>query len=184
MVNPLVHIPLPHWLLLGPLAIATYTDLRYGMIYNHLTLPTAALGLVVNGVVGGWAGLIGAGAGLGAGFLIFYFLYVVGRGQAMAAGDVKLMAAIGAWLGWPLILQATFYGILAGGVLALIHVAYHGKLGASLRRLWRILVSLVMPGLKVDLDFTRSEAPPFVYGPALALGTIACIINQSLTKIS
>jgi prepilin peptidase CpaA len=169
MHNPLDYIPLNHWLLLGPLLIAAYTDLRYGMIYNWLTLPAAVIGMAINLWLGGWPGLLWSAIGTLVGFILLYPGFLMG---GMAAGDIKLMAAIGAWLAWPGILWATVYSFMMGGLLGLLHSARYGTLWLTLRRLWHMLISMVMPGMKADVDFTRSESPPFVYGPALVIGTI------------
>ena len=51
----------------------------------------------------------------------------------MGAGDVKLMAAVGAWLAWPVSLTATLLSLIAGGVFAVLVAARHKSLGRSLR---------------------------------------------------
>ena len=56
-------------------------------------------------------------AALGGG-LLFLFLAFISRG-ALGGGDIKLIAALGLWLGWKLLLSVIFYGTIAGGVVAL-----------------------------------------------------------------
>lgn len=170
MHNVLDYLPLTHWLLLGPLLIAAYTDLRYGMIYNWLTLPAMLVGVGLHTWLAGWVGLTGASGAALLGLMVLYPGFMVG---GMAAGDLKLMAAIGAFLGWPSIFGAIGYSMLAGGLLALLHAARHRVLARTLRRLWGMTTSWVVPGMKADLDFQRSEAPPYLYGIAIVLGTIA-----------
>ena len=58
-----------------------------------------------------------AALGLFVGLAVFFPLFALG---AMGAGDVKLMAAVGAWIGAKPILYVALYGSVAGGVLALV----------------------------------------------------------------
>lgn len=94
--------------------INAITDVVKFKIYNVVTLPTLFMGLVASALFGGWAGLgqslLGALVGFGV-LLVFFTLGGVG------AGDVKLLTALGAWLG-PLF---TFEVFLAAAVLAGIY---------------------------------------------------------------
>jgi prepilin peptidase CpaA len=103
--------------LLALLTAAAYIDLRALIIPKPLTLTLLGLGLLANlvrgawlggtgasvwllGVKGGWLGavdgLLFALAGFGLGFAIFFVLWVMG---ACGGGDLKLFAALAAWLG-------------------------------------------------------------------------------------
>jgi leader peptidase (prepilin peptidase)/N-methyltransferase len=101
----------------GLLLAISLVDFSVRRIPNHLVL--ALMGWAVIQVL--WIGqptpLAGA-LGLGAGAALFLVIAVVGRG-AMGAGDVKLAAALGAVLGFPLVFKGLFWGIVAGGVAAL-----------------------------------------------------------------
>ena len=83
------------WPTLIVLAVACFTDLRSHRIPNWLVLPFLLAGIVVSGWLQGWHGLGQSFAGLGLGVLIYGFLFWLG---GMGAGDVKLCAAIGAWI--------------------------------------------------------------------------------------
>jgi prepilin peptidase CpaA len=103
--------------------VASVTDLWKFKVYNVLTFPMLVLGLGVATYLGGWSGLASSllGAGLGFGLLIvFYALGGVG------AGDVKLLTAIGAWLGPNLTYQVFVASALFGGIYALILVVVRG----------------------------------------------------------
>src|SRR6476659_7129766 len=76
--------------------VAALTDVVKFKVYNFLTVPLMIAGLVYHGFTGGPSALVGSALGLllGGGLLMIFFLM-----GGMGGGDVKLMAAIGAWLG-------------------------------------------------------------------------------------
>ncbi len=81
--------------------IALVWDLRTRRIPNWLTVSAFAAALVFHTATTGWSGLGTSLAGFGAGFGLLLILWLVGGG---GGGDVKLMGALGAWLGAPLIM--------------------------------------------------------------------------------
>ena len=90
--------------LIGAVALtlmALVWDLRTRRIPNAVTVSAFLAALVFHGIAGGWAGLGLALGGFGAGFGLLFILWLVGGG---GGGDVKLMGALGAWLGAPLVL--------------------------------------------------------------------------------
>ena len=105
------------WPTLAVVSVATFTDLRSQRIPNWLVLPFLVAGIVVSGWLHGWHGVGQSFAGLGLGTLIYGFLYCMG---GMGAGDVKLCAAIGAWIGPEQLFIALIVTGLAGGVMALV----------------------------------------------------------------
>lgn len=96
------------------IAVAFVWDIRTRTIPNRLTLPAAALGAVSHTLASGAGGMLHAMGGAAAGFLFMLVLYVC---KGVGAGDVKLFAAAGAWLGaaviWELLLSTM---IVAGGI--------------------------------------------------------------------
>jgi prepilin signal peptidase PulO-like enzyme (type II secretory pathway) len=108
----------PALLVTALLVTITLVDLRVRRIPNALVLALLLWGLVQ--VI--WLGRpdpLAAVLGLLVGGGLLLLIALAGRG-AMGAGDVKLAAALGAVLGYPLILHGLFYGILAGGAAALV----------------------------------------------------------------
>ncbi len=105
--------------------IAAMTDVWKFKVYNALTLPVMLAGPVYHGVVGGWTALANSALGLLFGFAILLLFYAMG---GMGAGDVKLMAAIGAWLGMPLTFYVFLASALAAGVYAVMLLVWAGGL--------------------------------------------------------
>ena len=102
------------------LIIHTYTDLRYMLLYDYVTLALAICGLVRAVYMQQFmAALQGAGVLL----VVMLLLYFVSRG-GMGEGDVKLAPALGLWLhteqGLLCLLLAFVSGALVGGVMLLL----------------------------------------------------------------
>ncbi len=74
--------------------------------------------------------------GLLAGLLVFFPFFALG---AMGAGDVKLMAALGVWIGWQPVLQVALFGAVAGGVLAVGVALWRGYLRTALKNIGALL---------------------------------------------
>ena len=110
--------------------------------------------------------------GLGLGFFLLFPVYLMG---GMGAGDVKALAALGAWLGPGLTLTLFFYMALAGGLMAIGVLLYKGLLWAKVRQYWSYLVNLVWSGptgLTAE-PAPRADVPGIPYGVAIALGMVA-----------
>ncbi|WP_437194037.1 A24 family peptidase [Planctomicrobium sp. SH527] len=103
------------------LIIAAYIDGKELRVPNWITFPMVLSGLVYSTWVGGWEGL-GAGLlGMVVGLLTLLPLYAVG---GMGAGDVKLMAGIGAWLGATHTWHAFIATVIVGAIMAICMVLY------------------------------------------------------------
>jgi prepilin peptidase CpaA len=104
------------WPTVAVLAVATFTDLRSRRIPNWLVLPFMVAGLVVPAVRFGWHGFGQSLEGFGLGALVYGLLSFLG---GMGMGDVKLVAAIGAWIGPQQLVFAMVITAMAGGIMAL-----------------------------------------------------------------
>lgn len=103
------------WVVVLPVAlIAAYTDTRWGKIKNWLTVPAFLAGLVFAGITGGWYGV---GQALLAAIVIVPLSLLMTVGFNM--GDVKLLMAIGAWLGLGLLFPFFFAMCLSRLIFAL-----------------------------------------------------------------
>src|SRR2546425_9464222 len=86
--------------------VACVFDLYSRRIPNALTFGAAAVALVVAAALGGASGAWSSLRGLGVGLAVWFPIYALG---GMGAGDVKLMAAIGAWLGAAVAFHAAMF---------------------------------------------------------------------------
>ncbi len=109
-------------LVMVPAAVlASWHDFRFRRIPNWLNAAIAVFGLGVQGIWNGWSGVQSGLLGMLVGFGILVVLWMM---HVMGAGDVKFMAALGAWLGPELAFHSLLAGGIAGGVLALGMIAY------------------------------------------------------------
>jgi prepilin peptidase CpaA len=111
--------------------VATYEDLRSRRIPNLVTVPALLLGVGFHWAFGGPTGaLMALGAALLAGAILFPGWHL----GLMGAGDVKLMAALAAWLGSPKAgLYAVLFSLVAGGVISVAVALRRGILIRTLR---------------------------------------------------
>lgn len=98
------------------LAICAYTDGTQHKIYNKFTFPTMGIGLVLNGIFGGWNGLLWSLLGLFIGLGIQWVPMMLGVAKA---GDVKLLGGVGALKGWAFCTFGFLYGAVAFAVISL-----------------------------------------------------------------
>lgn len=159
------------WPILALVAVATFTDLRSRRIPNWLVLPFLALGIVVSTWLHGWSGLAQALAGMVLGGLLFGILAVLG---GMGGGDVKLCAAVGAWIWWHQMLLALVLTGLVGGVMALCWAAAGGFLGELFRGTASLVVDFGKRGMRPDpeMNLENPRARKMPYAPAIAIGTL------------
>ncbi|WP_409346953.1 prepilin peptidase [Paenibacillus sp. MBLB4367] len=129
------------WTLLAVLlAGAFWTDARRRIIPNWMTAGGAAVGILLNGLVGGVGELRESAMGMAAGFGLMLLLHLCG---ALGAGDVKLFAAIGAIGGVRFVLVCSFYSLLIAGLIAIMVLLFKGRLIALAERLLFVYVGLV-----------------------------------------
>jgi prepilin peptidase CpaA len=139
-------------------------DIRTRRIPNVVTFGTAALGLTLAAFGLSGVSLVSSLFGL----LLGFALMMPGRFfGATGAGDVKLMAAVGAVIGLERIVPAFLFTAIAGGLLAVGVSIANRRLGATVRRTGKLMTA---PG-----DARREIVAPgagnrFAYGPAIAAG--------------
>lgn len=115
-------------------AAAAVWDWRYLKIPNALTVPVFGLGLVYQIAFNGWGGLGNAGLGFLVGFSTLFVLWIIGGG---GGGDVKLMGALGVWLGLKLTLMVLIVStifVAIGTVLAMAWNIATRRVGSTRKR--------------------------------------------------
>ncbi len=152
--------------------IASGTDLRMRRIPNWLVGPFLAGGLVASGWTGGWNGMAQSLAGIATGAAVYGILCWMG---GMGMGDVKLAAAIGAWIGPGQLAIALVLTGIAGGVMALAWAAAGGFVGELFHNAGRLVRNVREHGLTPhpELVLSNARARKLPYAPAIAIGTLA-----------
>lgn len=121
-------VPSPAWPVLLALGAALLSvavvDLRRRRIPNELAMAIAATGLVHAGLVGGGWGVLGAAGGLAVGLAGLYYQWTRAW---VGGGDVKLMAAVGAWVGVWGALEVILIATVLGGVLAILALIWASR---------------------------------------------------------
>jgi len=130
---------------------ACATDLRRARIPNVLTFGAVAAAVLFHLLAPQGSGASFVFAGLVAGLLVFFPFFALG---AMGAGDVKLMAALGAWIGWAPTVQVALYGAVAGGVLAVVLSLWRGYLRTALRNIGTLFGHWALVGIKPMPELT------------------------------
>jgi prepilin peptidase CpaA len=153
--------------------VAAIWDIRTRRIPNWLTLSGVVLGLALNTFLFELNGLWFSLKGLGVAFGVYFLLYLL---HAMGAGDVKLMAAVGAAAG-----VGNWFGILvltsvAGAIAGLLLVAFKGRLRRTLGNLGIIISSLGRGRAPYketpELDVSSDKAMRLPHGALIAIGTL------------
>lgn len=162
-------------ILVAALVAASLTDIAHRRIPNAITYPLAAFGLLYHLHASGMNGLIFSITGILAGAALLLVFHLLGK---MGAGDVKLMAAVGSILGPAVVLTASLYSALAGGLYALLVLWRSGVLHDALYGLAPCAggsvqaASMPQPGAA-----PRAGLPSLCYGLAISLGTVLALLR-------
>jgi len=149
------------------LGAAIYTDLRFGKIYNKLTIPVMAVGVALS-AARGLPGILDSLAAIGL-VLVLYLFFAPAAG--IGGGDAKLMMGVGALVGLKLAVWAMLFSAIIGGVLALAAMARHRALLSTTRNMAGNLYLSAVLRAPVELS-SGSKGIKFRYSPAIALGTV------------
>jgi prepilin peptidase CpaA len=148
------------------LIVAAIGDLRTRRIPNRLVAVLAVLGIAYSVArAPGIPGLSQAGGGLLAGLACWLPFYLMGW---LGAGDVKLYAAAGAWLGPARSVEGALVGALFGAVLSLIWMA---KSQGMKRAAQTLGMAAATPGMLTP-DGSSSKRSTLPYGVAIAFGAL------------
>jgi prepilin peptidase CpaA len=134
---------IPMSVVLVAVGVASVTDLWKFKVPNLITLPLLGSGLLFHGVSGGWEGLGRSVLGCLFGFGILIGFYLLG---GMGAGDVKLLAALGSWLGPVLTAYLFVVSALAAGIYSFVLILMYGRLADTWHSLQVIYYRLAILG--------------------------------------
>ncbi len=165
-------------LMVPAILYAAWIDYAQHRVPNWLTASIASAGLVMQAAYFGANGLTTGLLGLALGFGVLIVPWLM---HGMGAGDVKLMAAIGAWLGPWLTLVSFAVGAVLGGVAAVLMITGSGKTAHALANIQTIMTKVK----RVDTAFGEfgsarsfgqtSQLLP--YGVPLTFGTIGVLLT-------
>ncbi len=162
-------------LLVAFVVVAAVFDVRTHRIPNWLVLLgaiTCIAGQMIQPALLDF-GIAGALKGSAVGFALLLPLYLV---RATGAGDVKLMAMVGAYLGPWGVASAVLLSFIAGGVLALAVVLAKGALGQLFANLRTMLFGTLLNAMttgKTTITAPAASVGKLPYGVAIAIGTFA-----------
>ena len=162
-------------LLAGMLSICCYTDWRARKLYNWVTLGGALTAIIMNLFFQGTPGLIDSLAGWAVGCMVLIVPYLLG---GIGAGDVKLLAAIGAAAGPSFAVKTFLIAALMGGGFSLVLLVKEKRLSAALKESFAGLSLLVLTGFRVNTMPALQEGTAAVtipYGLLLGVSTFLLI---------
>jgi prepilin peptidase CpaA len=155
------------------LVICFITDLKQQRIYNKVIFPSLIAVLIIHLTASGFSGLKLSIMGFTAGLAVLIIPYFLG---GIGAGDVKLLATIGAIKGSSFVLNTALYMAVIGGIIAFVIIISNGALINVLKQL-RIWVYSLLCGIKYKLEFpTSAFLKKYPYGVAIVGGAVICLI--------
>jgi prepilin peptidase CpaA len=161
-------------LLLAVVLVAAVYDVRYRRIPNWLNVTGVLAGIALNTFL--YQGLPGLGFALKGLFLAFGIYAVLYALHAMGAGDVKLMAAVGAIVGWENWFGIFLVTAVVGGILSIILSVSRGRLKKTLFNVGFILSEMKSgrPAYLAneELDVKSNKALRLPHGATIAVGSL------------
>ena len=153
---------------------ASVADVRSRRIPNALTASAIALGVVAHVVLPSGDGLGAALLGGLLGLAVFLPFFALG---GVGGGDVKLMAALGVWVGAVLIGWSALYGAVAGGLLALCLGAARGYLRQAFANIGALLLIWSVQGVRPvpALTLERGDGPRLPYALPVFAGLVTAL---------
>jgi prepilin peptidase CpaA len=168
----------PIWVVSATLIVAAVIDGLQLKVPNWITFPMIVAGWIYSAsCVAGypwWEGLLYSLAGTVVGLLLLLPAYAVG---GMGAGDVKLLAGVGAWVWYKDTLYAFAFSAIIGGIIAVLMVVFRKKWDQHQSQFWMICNEILTVKDPEKLAAIAAERKPSMmllpYGIPIAIGTIA-----------
>jgi prepilin peptidase CpaA len=159
------------------LIIAVVNDLRFQEIPNILVFPAMFVAIAYYSWFRGLEGFLFSIEGIGLGMAVLIAFHLFG---GMGAGDVKLMGAVGGFLGPRGVFIAFLLTALIGGIYSLAMLAFHGYLGGTLKRYSAMLTTFIVTEKIVYVSASNKESKlRLCYGVPIALGTFITFLLKS-----
>ena len=157
------------------LIICVITDIKERKIYNKVLFPSLILTLITHLLLGGWSNLYTSFMGFFIGLFILIIPYFLG---GIGAGDVKLLALIGALKGPSFVFYTAIYMAIAGGIIAFILLLYQKRLHSTLTSFLHYFHSL-KHGVKIHLPSNNDTLTnTYPYGIAIAIGAVFALFLE------
>jgi prepilin peptidase CpaA len=174
----MIQIPqIASWICVAVLIEAAIIDGLKFKVPNWLTYHFMLGGLIYSYWLQGSSGLATSAAGLGVGLILLLPLYAIG---GMGAGDVKLLAGLGAWIGPLPIFWAFACSAIVGGLIAIAMMARSGRMFHHVGQIQSIGSEILTVRDPVALSKTAAERKPSMlllpYGVPIAIGSIGYFV--------
>src|SRR5262245_31199261 len=164
----------PFWLVTVTLVVAAVIDGYKLKVPNWITFPMILSGWAVSTISFGWQGLVWSLVGTAVGLALLLPAYAIG---GMGAGDVKLLAGVGAWVWGTTTLYAFAVSAIVGGVIAVIMVLLGRTWTKHQSQFWMIfneILTVKDPEKLATIAAQRKSSMLLLpYGIPIAIGTIA-----------
>jgi prepilin peptidase CpaA len=174
----------PIWFVTITLVVAAVIDGLKLKVPNWITFPMIVSGWVYSATLSpfaGWEGLMYSLVGTAVGLGLLLPLYAIG---GMGAGDVKLLAGVGAWVWGTTTLYAFVVSAIVGGAIALVMVVAKQSWYKHQTQFWMICNEILTVKDPEKLAAIAAERKPTMmllpYGIPIAIGTIAYFVAAGM----
>ncbi|MFH1984498.1 MAG: A24 family peptidase [Pseudomonadota bacterium] len=127
---------LVYFVFIAALIVVTFIDIDTQRIFDVITLPGILIGVLSAAILpkmGIVDALLGALVGGGSLYLVAWMYIAIKKQEGMGGGDIKLLAMIGAFLGWKGVIMTIFVGSVTGTVAGLLQMTIGRRLDGRLR---------------------------------------------------
>lgn len=136
------------------LVLSSYEDARNKKIPNKYTIPALLAGFLLMTLDNGFEGLRNSFSGFALGFLIFFLPFIFG---VMGAGDVKLMAAIGALKGFTFTAYSLLASSIAGAIMVIIYATYKRQMLKTILNMFGLIIKPVARNIYLNTGNKKAE---------------------------
>lgn len=169
--------------------IAVKYDIKERRIPNFITFPAIIVGVFFSLLLDGYPGILFSLSGLAMGMMIFLIPFAMG---GMGAGDVKLMGAIGAIMGWKFVLLSGLFTAIIGGIISIGYFIVKGGATQAFINIAGALVSPLLYFIYLRNDSARilgyyeyfkqnkiSTSKVYIpYGISIGAGTLLALVGE------